>query len=132
MSAPREAYAFQLVKIQPRKWLATTLELNITPSLVTGYREAKGKGYRAATQVKGLSPEITIVSVADAVHVCGRRYSHNRYWRGYENPTGSETVARYQKKSMGTREAKCIPVLRVCDDEPIDGKESQMVHWESD
>jgi len=133
MSAPSKAYTIQLVKIQPEGRLAASSELNPAPSGVTYYREARRMGYRAATQVKGLSPEITIVSEADAIHVSGRRYSHNRNWRGYANPTGSETVARYQKESVGTREAQCISQgFEICDDKPINGKESQMMHWESD
>ena len=68
MGAPSKAHTIQLVKIQPEERLATTSELNLAPSLVTDCREAKGMGYWAATQVKGLSSEITIVSVADAVH----------------------------------------------------------------
>ena len=53
------------MKIQPEERLATTSELNLAPSLVTGCSEAKGMGYWAATQVKGLSPEMSMVSVAD-------------------------------------------------------------------
>jgi len=34
-----------------------------------GCGEAKGMGYRAATQVKVSSPEITIVTEADTVHL---------------------------------------------------------------
>jgi len=132
MSAPSKAHTVQLVKIQPEERLATTSELNLTPSLATDCRGAKGMGYRAATQVKGLSPEIAIISVADAVHVCGRQYSHNRYWRGYESPTGSETVARHQMDSMGTREAQGALREGVCNNKPIDGKLLQKVPWESD
>ena len=44
----------RLVKIQPKERLAATSELNLTSSLVTGCGEAKGRGYRAATQAKGL------------------------------------------------------------------------------
>jgi len=88
LSAPSKARALQLVKIQPEEGLATTSELNLAPGGVTCYREARGTGYRAATQVKGLSPEITILSVADVVHLCGRLYSHNRYWQGYKSPAG--------------------------------------------
>jgi hypothetical protein len=131
MSAPSKAYTFQLVKIQSEERLATTSELNLAPSLVTSCREARGMGYWATTQVKGLSSEIIIVSVADSVHGVGRQYSHNRYRRGYENPTESKTVARYQRDGIGTRETQCIPV-KVCDDKPENGKESQKMHWESD
>ena len=56
-----------MVKIQPEERLAPTSELNLAPSLVTGCSEAKGMGYWAATQVKGLSPEIIIISEADVV-----------------------------------------------------------------
>lgn len=150
MSAPREAYTIQpvcragtgrLVKIQPEERLATSSELNPAPGGVTCHREARGMGCWAATsacacshadrQVKGLSPEITIVSVADGVHESGRQYSHSHYWRGCASPTGSETVARYQKDNMGTRETHNVPV-RVWDTKPIDGKASQMAFWESD
>ena len=80
---------------------------------------------------RGLSPEITIVSEADVVHLCGRRNSRNRDRRGYASPTGSETVARYQKDNMGTREARSAPV-RVWGSKPETGKLSQMALWESD
>jgi len=132
MSAPSKARTIQLVKVQPEERLATTSGLNLAPSLVTGCCEAKGMGYWAATQVKGLSPVITIVSEADVVHVCGRQYSHNRYWRGYVGPTGSETVARYQKDSVGTREAQGVLHYGVCNSKPIDGELLQMALWESD
>ena len=58
MSVPSKVHNIQLVKIQPEERLAATLELNPASSLVTGCGEARGMGYRAATQVKGLSPEI--------------------------------------------------------------------------
>lgn len=79
MSAPGKAYVIQLVEIQPEVRVATTSELNPAPGGVTCHREARGMGYRATTQVKGLSPGITIVSVADAVHGCGRQNSHSRH-----------------------------------------------------
>ena len=69
MGVPSKARTIQLVKIQLEERLATTSELNLAPSLVTGCCEAEGMGYWAATQVKGLSSEITIVSVADAFHL---------------------------------------------------------------
>jgi hypothetical protein len=57
-------------------------------------------GYWAATQVKGLCPEIFIVPEADVVHVTKSSTliadSLNGTWRGDESPVGSETVARYQ------------------------------------
>lgn len=57
------------VKIQPEERLASTSELTLASSLVTGCSEAKGLGYWAATQVKGLSPEIIIVSEVDVVRM---------------------------------------------------------------
>ncbi len=57
------------VKIQPEERLASTSELNLASSLVTGCSEAKGMGYWAATQVKGLSPEIVVVSEVDVVRM---------------------------------------------------------------
>ena len=131
MGAPSEACIIQSVKIRPGVRVASAPELNSAPGGVTCHRDARGMGYWAATQVKGLSPEITIVSEADVVHVCGRRNSRNRNRRGYASPTGSETVARYQKDNMGTREARSAPV-RVWDSKPETGKLSQMVLWESD
>ena len=56
-----------MVKIQPEERLASTSELNLASSLVTGCSEAKGMGYWAAMQVKGLSPEIVDVLEADVV-----------------------------------------------------------------
>lgn len=52
-------------------------------------------------------------------------------WRGYAKPTGSETIARYQRDSAGTRETQCIPV-KVCNDKPENDKELQKMYWESD
>ena len=67
MSAPSKTYNIQLVQIQPGERLATTPELHLAPSLVTDCSEARGMGYWAATQVKGLSPEMIVVSVADVL-----------------------------------------------------------------
>ena len=85
-------------------------------------------GYWAATQVKGLSPEITNVSAADVVHltedstliaVSPNLQSWNIAWsswawRGDESPTGSKTVARYQMDIMGTRETQSVLLNGVC------------------
>jgi hypothetical protein len=132
MSAPNKAEVFQLVKIQPEERLAITLELNPAPGWATGHREARATGYRAATPVKGLSHEITIVSEADAVHRSGRQPTADRQRQGPSNPTGSETAARYQTERIGTREAHGIPWRRVGGDKPINGKESPRMSWESD
>ncbi len=132
MSAPSKTDTFQLVKIQPEERLAITSELNPAPGRVTGHREARGTGYRAATQVKGWSPEMTIVSGADAVHGSGRQQAADRQRRGQPNPTGSETAARYQREGIVTREAHGIACRRVGGDKPTNGEESPMMLWESD
>ena len=69
MGVPSKIHNIQLVRIQPEERLAATSELNFASSLVTGCGEARGMGYWAATQVKGLSPEIHVVSEADVVHL---------------------------------------------------------------
>jgi hypothetical protein len=125
-----------LVKIQPEEGLATTSELNLAPSLVTGCSEAKGMGYGAATQVKGFSLEILIVSVADAVWLAEGSTliagSLNRTWQGDASPTGSKTVARYQMDIMETRETQGVLLSGVCAIKPINGKIVQTTLWESD
>lgn len=68
MSVPRKACNIKLVKIQSGERLAITPEQTFAPSKVTYCREAKGEGCGAATQVKGLSHEITIISGAKTVH----------------------------------------------------------------
>jgi len=146
MSVPSKVHNSQLVKIQPEERLAATSELNLAFCLVTGSGEAKGMGYWAATQVKGLSPEIFVVSVVDVVHLTEdsiliadslnlRSWNITGSagtWRGDESPTGSETVARYQMDIMGTRESQSVLFTGVCDVKPINCKILQMTLWGSD
>ena len=66
---PSKIHNIRLVQIQPEERLATTSELNLASSLVMGCGEARGREYGAATQVKGLSPEIHVVSEADVVNL---------------------------------------------------------------
>jgi retron-type reverse transcriptase len=146
MGAPSKVHDIQLVKIQPEERLATAPELNLASSLVTDCDEARGRGYWAATQVKGLSPEMLLMSEADVVHrtegstlvtVSPELWSWNRavsseIWRGGESPTGSETVARYQMDSMGTREARGVLLNEVCGIKPMNGEIVQKTLWESD
>ena len=126
----------QLVQIQPEERLAATSELNLASSLVTGCGEAGGMGYWAATQVKGLSPEIFIIPEADVVLLTEGCIliadSPNGTWQGDASPAGSETVARYQKDIMGTRETQGVLLSGVCPIKPINGKIVQMTLWESD
>jgi hypothetical protein len=133
---PSKMHNIQLVQIQPKDRLAATLELNLASCLVTGSGEAREIGYWAATQVKGLSPEIFIVSVADVVHVTEGSTlvtaSLNRTWQDDESLTGSETVARHQMNIMETREGQRVLLTGVCSIKPIDGKIVQTTLWESD
>ncbi len=131
MSAPREACSIQLVEIQYGERLATTPELTFAPDRVTCLREAKGAGYRATTQVKGLSPEITYCVGGRYCSYSIRQNSYDREWQGCESPTGSETVALYQKDIAGTWENRCIP-SRVCANKPINGKDAQTIYRWSD
>ena len=55
MSAPSKACNIQMVKVHRGERLANTPERTFAPGGVTCLREAKGKGYRATTQVKGLA-----------------------------------------------------------------------------
>ena len=146
MSVPSKIHNIQLVQIQPEERLAATSELNLAFCLVTGSGEAKGMGYLAATQVKGFSPEIYIVSMVDVVHlaedstlnavspnlkswnIAGRAGT----WRGDGSPAGSETVARYQTDIMGTREGQSVLLMGVCAIKSINGKMVQTTLWESD
>ena len=132
MSAPSKIHNVQLVKIQPEEMLATTSELNPAPSLVTGFGESRGMGYWAATQVKGLGPEIHVVSLADVFHMTEGSTPYTVDWQGDESPTGSETVARCQMDVVGTREAQCVLLNGVCTIKPMNGKIIQTTLWESD
>ena len=148
-----KVHNIQLVKIQLEERLAASSGLTFASSRVTGCGEAKRMGYEVATQVKGLSPEITIVSAADVVHstegctlftassnlqswnIAGSSGS----WRGDESPTGSETVApakhfnrTFLEFDMGTREGQSVLLTGVCSIKPINGKIVRTIPWESE
>ena len=131
MSAPREVCLVQPVRIRSERRLAAGSELNPAPGRVTDHREARGMGYRATTQVKGLSPEIPVIPVADAVHIAAGNTLRS-VMRGAARPAGSETVARYQTDKSGTRETHDVPARVWANKPPINGKEAQMASWESD
>jgi RNA-directed DNA polymerase len=88
--------------------------------------------HRVTTQVKGLSPEITIVSEADAVHYDAGRILDATKGEARQNPTGSETVTRCQMGSdMNSGEP--MPSLIEFPDKPINGKEGEDIgHRQSD
>jgi hypothetical protein len=147
MSAPSKVHDIQLVQIQPGERVAATPEQHLAHRAVTVGCEARGTGYWAATEVKGLSHEIHFVSEADVVHLTegstllavsplltslNKTVSLRGTRQGDKCPTGSETVARYQTDIMGTREAQSVLPSEVCTVKPIDGKTVQMTLWESD
>ena len=68
MSAPREVRKEQLVKIQPMQRLAISVELNLMQQEVTNVVKLKGGTRQTATQVKGLSSEISDIVEADTFH----------------------------------------------------------------
>ena len=71
--APRKLLKFLPVQVWPGQRLATSPAPNPTSGEVTNQMKLGGGRYRAATKVKGLSPEILIVSVVDTVvRVAGR------------------------------------------------------------
>jgi len=87
--------------------------------------------YRATTQVKVLSPEISVVPVAEAFPYAAGNILVT-VMRGDANLAGSKSVARYQRVSIGTRETHDAPA-RVGANKPlINGKAAQMASWESD
>jgi hypothetical protein len=67
-----------------------------------------GRRYQAATQVKGLSPEMFNVIEADIFHVHGRQYGYIRKGEGGAALSGSETGAWYQKDCLGTWEIQGV------------------------
>ena len=134
MRVPSKIHTIQLVKIQPEERLAATSELNPASSLVTGCGEARGMGYWAATHVKGLSPELFVVPVADVVLLTeGSTLIADRptwTWQGDASPAGSKIVARYQTDSIQTREAQRVLFTGVCPIKPMNGKMVQTTLWE--
>ena len=130
MSAPRKACNIQLVKIQNGERLAIAPEPTFAPDRVTCLREAKGRGYRATTQVKELSPEITCVG-GRYCSFSRRQNSYSHKWQGDKSPTGSETVALYQRDNAGTWENRYIPNM-VCAYKPVNGKDAQKIYRWSD
>jgi len=120
-------------KVRPRQRLATSRVVNSAYREATNYMKPEGARYWAVTQVKGLSPEITIVPEAEAVHLAEGSSFISVKRQGDKTLAGSKTTARYQKDRVGTRETQRVPQKQgVCITKPIDGKARQMTLWESD
>jgi group II intron reverse transcriptase/maturase len=84
--------------------------------------------------VKGFSPEIPVVSVADTVPE-GAGNTPITVKRGYACPTGFRPVASYQKERLGTWESHNV-LTRKCGEYGLPsleyGKVIQMTLWQSD
>ena len=78
MSAPGQARATELVKIQLGQRLATRPVRNPAREEATNLLKPGGRTRQAVTPVKGWSPEITIVREADTVHFAGRQQGRGR------------------------------------------------------
>jgi group II intron reverse transcriptase/maturase len=119
-------------EVQPQQRLATDCVANSAYEEATNHMKPEGARYWAVTQVKELSPEIPVVSEAEAVHVAeGRSLIPDRR-RGDKALTGSEATARYQKEKAGTRETRSIPRDNgVCVSKPMDGELRQKMLRES-
>ena len=83
ISAPRKAYKFQLVQIQCRQSLTSSLELIPASVRVTEQVKPGGGMYQAATKVNVLSFEIYIIVEADAVYISGKQHGVRRYGKSY-------------------------------------------------
>ena len=121
-------------EVQPRQRLAASRVANSAYGEVTNHVKPEGTRCWAVTQVKELSPEISVVSEAEAVHLAEGNSLISDKRRGDKNLTGSETTARYQKEKVGTRETQSVSheYRGVCVNKPIDGKLMQKTLWESD
>lgn len=103
-----EAQTVQQVRVLSGKRLATAPVQNPACREATNYMVPGGRRYQAATQVKGLSPEMTSVIEADIFHGGGRQYGYIRNGEGGAALSGSETAAWYQKGCLGTWEIQGV------------------------
>jgi len=131
-----EQSLFEWAEARELRWqerLAATCEGNSAYGKATNHMKPEGTGYRAIAKAKGLSPEILVVSEADAVHLAEGRSLNTDNRQGRENLTGSETTALYRKECAGTRETQSVfREIGICNTKPMNGKVSQKTLWESD
>lgn len=103
-----EAQTVQQVRVPSGERLATAPVQNPACREATNYMVPGGRRYQAATQVKGLSPEMSSVIEADMLHIHGRQHSYIRNGEGGAALSGSETVAWYQRGCLGTWEIQGV------------------------
>lgn len=95
--------------------------------------EARGRELLGYNGSEGIEPERTNVPKSEAVHLAEDRTLSPERRRGEKGLAGSEAVARQQRDKAGNLGAPGYsPDLRVCSSKPIDSKQLQRIHWESD
>jgi len=121
-------------EVQPQQRLAASCAANSAHGEVTSHVKPGGARYQAVTKVKALSPEIPVVSEAEAVHLAEGSNLIPVKRRGGKNLAGSETTALYQKGRAGTRETQGAPhrYSGVCVSKSGKDKLKQKAPWESD
>jgi len=120
-------------EIQLRERPATTLIPNSAYGKVTNrVKPEGGNPWAASDKLRVLSPEIAIIGKADKLHFL--EGSIATFVKGEEVAAspGSKAGARGEKDSVGTRETRSIPQNGVWTIKPTNGKEVQMMLWESD
>jgi len=118
MSAPGQAWVTNPVQVRTEQRLATSSELNPACNEVTSCMKPGGRRCRAATQVKGLSPEITNVVSGRHASFRGRQQRTWRYLASQADAPGSETVARHHMRNLGTWEIQAVASERQGLDNP--------------
>jgi RNA-directed DNA polymerase len=119
-------------KIQPGESPANTPVPNSAREEVTNHVEPEGGRDQATTQVKVLSLVIGNTAEAEAVHCEEGSMGKADRGEAVSTPSGSKAVAGYQKESTGTGETRGVLQKGVCNNKPINGKERQKTHRESD
>ena len=108
MGAPGQAWVMNPVQVRTEQRLATSSELNPACSEVTSCMEPGGGSCRAATQVKGLSPETTNVENGPTRFISWQAAADLAVLASQADAPGSETVARHHRRNLGTWEIQAV------------------------
>jgi hypothetical protein len=94
--------------------------------------EARASKIPSHNASEGIEPRNDRILEAETVHrVAGSRFMTVK--RGHKHPTGSETVARYYKDRLGTRESHDVSSVGGYGlHKPKQGEVIQMTLWQSD
>ena len=98
-----------LWEVQPQQSLATSCVANSAYREVTTCVQPERARYQAVTKVKRLSPEMSSVSTVEVVHLTEDSVPVPVSRRGDKSLTESETIAWYQRDTIGTWETKKVP-----------------------